>query len=879
MGNTGQRSNSDPGIEPASRPVNSLCSSAKRRDSNLVPLGPSRPNVPAPATLYSAHWAKSMALGPVKQANPDESRRSMVESGTARGRTGRLTGGLTVAIVALLILGPWGGYLATGAKEAELVQVSPYFARGTMSVDGKTLGKVIISGPPEPPAECARSVTDLPEPPQAAGINVLVDVPAFSWSYGSAPTSAAMIAGYYDRGAFPDMYMGPTNGGVMPLDNSSWLDWYDGTDWQHQCPLSATHNGLDGRITNGHVDDYWVHRDDPGPDPFSGNWAEHAWGDCTADFMKSNQAVYGNVDGGTAFYFNPSGAKYVGTDAGDGGYGLELFYESRGYAVADRYNRVLLGYDWDGEGTTYSPAVQGATFGDYEAEIDAGRPVMVHFGGHTVVGVGYDDSTNTIYIHDTWDYNTHAVSWGGEYGGMPQLGITVVTLAGPGFEVDRHSLSVLEGDTNSFRVKLPAQPSSAVTASVSVVSGDSDIAVAAGSALSFTTSNWNEYQTVTLAAAQDAGATGDSATVRIRQTSGDSIPDTDVTAKEIDDDGAQVLLFDEPFDTISTDDWVYVDPPNHRASHISGRLFVSAGNDWTQGCGVVTRDAFPNGMTVQFDVQLTYIHMDDRWIAHMRDGELNEPYHQPSGSNYVALYASFDGNYYVKTSTGQSESIGPRSGTGMDRIAFEFTPTQTLVTYGGVTKAFPLVLDAYHIWFGGHRYDAYYDNLQVTQGFGLGSAAVFRVDLPGRVFADQGFYGSAFITGSADLAEWVPLSGAAQAGTVLELDPSQPGRYRPSQGSCSALLAGVVSSQPGMVLGGTEYTEGKALLALAGIVPVKVTNEGGPILLGDLLVSSSTPGHAMRWAGPEPCPCALVGKALEPMTGERGVISVLLTAH
>jgi len=49
--------------------------------------------------------------------------------------------------------------------------------------------------------------------------------------------------------------------------------------------------------------------------------------------------------------------------------------------------------------------------------------------------------------------------------------------------------------------------------------------------------------------------------------------------------------------------------------------------------------------------------------------------------------------------------------------------------------------------------------------------------------------------------------------------------------------------------------------------------------LGDLLVTSSTPGHAMRWAGDEPCPCSLVGKALEPMTEEFGVILVLLTAH
>jgi hypothetical protein len=71
----------------------------------------------------------------------------------------------------------------------------------------------------------------------------------------------------------------------------------------------------------------------------------------------------------------------------------------------------------------------------------------------------------------------------------------------------------------------------------------------------------------------------------------------------------------------------------------------------------------------------------------------------------------------------------------------------------------------------------------------------------------------------------------------------------------------------------------EALLALTGIVRVKVTNEGGPIQPGDLLVTSSTPGHAMRWASPDPCLCALVGKALEPILRDRGVILVLLTAH
>ena len=82
--------------------------------------------------------------------------------------------------------------------------------------------------------------------------------------------------------------------------------------------------------------------------------------------------------------------------------------------------------------------------------------------------------------------------------------------------------------------------------------------------------------------------------------------------------------------------------------------------------------------------------------------------------------------------------------------------------------------------------------------------------------------------------------------------------------------------EPGFVLGHGEEIEGKALLALIGIVPVKVTDEGGPIRPGDLLVVSSTPGYAMRWDPESGAPCEFVGKALEPLEEGEGIILVLL---
>jgi len=126
-------------------------------------------------------------------------------------------------------------------------------------------------------------------------------------------------------------------------------------DTRHQCPLSATRNGLDGRITRGHVDDYWIYYGQPGPDPYEINsWPKHADSDCTGDFMETNEwfaAKSFNQDASTRFYYYSDGSQTPAADlegAGlhiyDGIYGLKEFYESRGYTVNTMYNQYILGY-------------------------------------------------------------------------------------------------------------------------------------------------------------------------------------------------------------------------------------------------------------------------------------------------------------------------------------------------------------------------------------------------------------------------------------------------------------------------------------------------------------------------------------------------------
>ena len=68
---------------------------------------------------------------------------------------------------------------------------------------------------------------------------------------------------------------------------------------------------------------------------------------------------------------------------------------------------------------------------------------------------------------------------------------------------------------------------------------------------------------------------------------------------------------------------------------------------------------------------------------------------------------------------------------------------------------------------------------------------------------------------------------------------------------------------------------GRVPLAIVGVVPVKASAENGSIQPGDLLTSSSIPGHAMKAA--EPKLGTLIGKAMETLESGTGIIKMLVT--
>jgi hypothetical protein len=132
-----------------------------------------------------------------------------------------------------------------------------------------------------------------------------------------------------------------------------------------------------------------------------------------------------------------------------------------------------------------------------------------------------------------------------------------------------------------------------------------------------------------------------------------------------------------------------------------------------------------------------------------------------------------------------------------------------------------------------------------------------------------------------DVAEWVPAAEELAAGTVVVLDSAKSNQVISSHKSYDTRVAGVISAQPGIMLG--ERGDNKVLVATTRRVIVNVDATNGPIEIGDLLVTSDREGVAMKSQPVEigsvrlHRPGTLIGKALEPFASGTGKILVLLS--
>jgi cytoskeletal protein CcmA (bactofilin family) len=155
----------------------------------------------------------------------------------------------------------------------------------------------------------------------------------------------------------------------------------------------------------------------------------------------------------------------------------------------------------------------------------------------------------------------------------------------------------------------------------------------------------------------------------------------------------------------------------------------------------------------------------------------------------------------------------------------------------------------------------------------------FRVDASGRAYANNGY-----ATGGADFAESFAVAGDKamyEPGDVLVIDPSATRRLTRSSQMYSTLVAGVYSTRPGVMASPYEMDDDNLAkevpLAVVGVVPCKVSAENGPIAIGDLLVTASLPGYAMKGSDRSRMMGSVIGKALQSLASGTGVVQILVS--
>lgn len=142
-------------------------------------------------------------------------------------------------------------------------------------------------------------------------------------------------------------------------------------------------------------------------------------------------------------------------------------------------------------------------------------------------------------------------------------------------------------------------------------------------------------------------------------------------------------------------------------------------------------------------------------------------------------------------------------------------------------------------------------------------------------------------TGNRDLAENFASDVDLDPGDVVCMGDDEES-VAISEEPDDGLVLGVVSSRPGLLLNSDHDSDdgGRMFpIALCGRVPCKVVDENGPIQRGDLLTSSSTPGHAMKATSvtidgqPIHRPGTIIGKAVGSLRSGTGTIEVFVIAR
>jgi hypothetical protein len=242
------------------------------------------------------------------------------------------------------------------------------------------------------------------------------------------------------------------------------------------------------------------------------------------------------------------------------------------------------------------------------------------------------------------------------------------------------------------------------------------------------------------------------------------------------------------------------------------------------------------------------------------DGTTQATAFAPSAAGVVSVSAAAP-QYQLQSTSGQRSTISTGNGTSID-------------VFGAATPANNTIV--FHTSNVANSTSAEVEAMRITN---TGVTIAGNVTVTGDLSAHT--VTGAVYASSQDVAEWVPATTQMDDGTVVVLNPARNNEVMLSEHAYDTTVAGVVSPNPGVLLGVGDAS--KAKIATTGRVKVHADASRGGIRIGDLLVTSDRPGVAMR---SEPIdvagvkihrPGTIIGKALEPLPSGAGDILVLLS--
>ncbi|MHC4284386.1 MAG: right-handed parallel beta-helix repeat-containing protein, partial [Planctomycetota bacterium] len=187
---------------------------------------------------------------------------------------------------------------------------------------------------------------------------------------------------------------------------------------------------------------------------------------------------------------------------------------------------------WDDAGTPVDPADDIWIDGNYHLQPDS---PCIDAGDNTAVPpyLTVDLNGNPRFVDDPETVDTGR-------GTPPIVDMGAYEGHGQGLVIDPRSPTVAEGGTGTFNVALAMDPHHIVEVTVVHQSGDQDITIQSAATLSFDSSNYDQSQTVTLAAVEDDDNVAGTAVIHLSAT---GLPPAFVTAREVDNEPVTRVLY------------------------------------------------------------------------------------------------------------------------------------------------------------------------------------------------------------------------------------------------------------------------------------------------------------------------------------------------